>query len=97
MNSRPMAHRLCAFAGVAAVIAITSACGGGEKAPGTSTAPTTTSTATTTAPAPPPPSPTEKQVQPSGGNKFTPTHVEPPAPPTGRRGYLPTDGLQPPG
>jgi hypothetical protein len=28
-------------------------------------------------------------MTPGGPNKFTPTHVEPPAPPTGRRGYLP--------
>jgi hypothetical protein len=70
--------------------AITSACGGGEKAPATSTTPTTTATATTSQPAPPLPAPTEKKIDPSGGNKFTPTHVEPPAPPTGRRGYLPT-------
>jgi hypothetical protein len=33
--------------------------------------------------------PTENQMDPTGGNKFTPTHVEPPPPPTGRRGYLP--------
>jgi hypothetical protein len=92
MKARPLARRLPAFAGVAAIIAmgaITSACGG-EKAPATSTTPTTTATATTSQPAPPPPAPTEKKIDPSGGNKFTPTHVEPPAPPTGRRGYLPT-------
>jgi hypothetical protein len=28
-------------------------------------------------------SPTEKAIEPGGGNKFTPTHVVTPAPPTG--------------
>jgi hypothetical protein len=93
MKSRPVARRLPTFAGVVAIIAmgaLASACGGGEKAPSTSTTSTTTATtATSASPAPPPPSPTEKQMTPGGPNKFTPTHVEPPAPPTGRRGYLP--------
>ncbi|WP_369806778.1 hypothetical protein [Mycobacterium sp. E802] len=61
-----------------------SACGTGEKAPETTTPTTTTTTTMSTSPAPV--APTEKNVVPSGANKFTPTHAGPPAPPTGRHG-----------
>jgi hypothetical protein len=56
------------------------ACGQGEKAPET-TAPTTTTTSTTTpAPSAPPVAPTEKSINPTGGNLFTPGVKAPPAP-----------------
>jgi hypothetical protein len=55
------------------------ACGEGEKAPETTT-PTTTTTSTT-APSAPPVAPTEKSINPTGGNLFTPP-VKAPAAPT---------------
>ncbi|OMC36286.1 hypothetical protein A5740_06565 [Mycobacterium sp. GA-1841] len=84
MRSRRFTRRLVVSAAAAAVVGMTvlSACGTGEKAPET-TAPTTT---TTTSTSPAPAAPTEKNVSPSGANKFTPTHAGPPAPPTGRHG-----------
>jgi multidrug efflux pump subunit AcrA (membrane-fusion protein) len=51
------------------------ACGGGKQAPPTTPTTTTTTTTTTTAPPPPPPSPTEKTINPTGGNLFTPEPV----------------------
>lgn len=86
MQSRTPTRRLAAAAATAAIIGMIglSACGTGEKAPETTTPPTTTTT--TTPSAPPPAEPTEKQVAPGGANSFTPTHVEPAAPPTGRHG-----------
>ncbi|MDF3337395.1 hypothetical protein P3H80_08185 [Mycolicibacterium septicum] len=86
MRSRPSTRRLAAAAASVAIVGMVglSACGTGEKAPET-TSPTPTTTTTTTTP-PPPAAPTEKQVTPGGANRFTPTHVEPAAPPTGRHG-----------
>ena len=56
--------------------ALTSACGnGGNQAPSGTTTPTTTGPAVTTSP-----SPTEKTINPTGGNVFTPTVHAPPAP-----------------
>jgi hypothetical protein len=55
------------------------ACGQGEKAPETTT-PTTTTTSTTTPPSAPPVAPTEKSINPTGGNLFTPPVKAPPAP-----------------
>jgi hypothetical protein len=72
MRSSRLARRLAAVAGGTAIVAmvgLTAACGGGEKAPETSTTPTTSVT------------PTEKSISPSGGNLFTPTVKAPPAPP----------------
>jgi hypothetical protein len=58
------------------MVGLTAACGGGsEKAPETST--TTTTTAPSSAPSV---SPTEKSINPSGGNLFTPPVKAPPAP-----------------
>jgi hypothetical protein len=53
------------------------ACGQGEKAPETTTPTTTTTSTTTTAP---PVAPTEKSINPTGGNLFTPPVKAPPAP-----------------
>ena len=76
MRSNRLARRVAAYAGGAAIVAmvgLTAACGGSsEKAPDTST------TTTTTAPSV---SPTEKSINPTGGNLFTPP-VKAPAAPT---------------
>ncbi|HEX7824309.1 MAG TPA: hypothetical protein VF477_05370 [Mycobacterium sp.] len=68
--------------GLIALGTLTAACGnGGNPAPSsTTTTTTTTTTATTDAPASSAPSPTEKSIDPSGGNLFTPKVVAPPAP-----------------
>jgi hypothetical protein len=56
------------------MVGLTAACGGGaEKAPETSTT-TTTTTPSSTAPL----SPTEKSINPTGGNLFTPPVKAPP-------------------
>ncbi|MGV9797866.1 hypothetical protein ACWDTP_07375 [Mycobacterium sp. NPDC003449] len=89
MKSGQLARRLTIAAGGAAVIGMisfTAACGTEEKAPETTTPTTTTTTTTTTAPpetpAPPPPvEPTEKSINPTGGNLFTPS-VKAPGPAT---------------
>jgi hypothetical protein len=57
--------------------ALTAACSTGNEAPSSTT---TTTTTTTTPPSSAPASPTEKSIDPSGGNLFTPTVVAPPAP-----------------
>ncbi|MGV0813246.1 hypothetical protein ABQF34_14890 [Mycolicibacterium boenickei] len=90
MKSGQLTRRLTVIAGGAAVIGMisfTAACGTEEeKGPETTTPTTTTTTTTTTAPpatpAPPPPvTPTEKSINPTGGNLFTPD-VKAPRPPT---------------
>jgi hypothetical protein len=80
MKSGRLARRLAATAGMGAIIAMgaLTACGEGEKAPETTT-PTTTTTTTTT-PSAPPVAPTEKSINPTGGNLFTPPVKAPPAP-----------------
>lgn len=68
------------LAGVAAAIA---GCGGtGSNEPSTTTTTTTITTTTTTQPSTPsvpPPAPTEKGINPTGGNLYTPTVHAPPA------------------
>src|SRR6201991_5315305 len=66
--------------GVAASIA--SCSGNGSNAPSTTQSPTTTTTTATQSPTPgaPPPAPTEKSINPTGGNRFTPTVRAPSAP-----------------
>jgi hypothetical protein len=75
MDSRLLGRRVAAISGLSAIVAmgaITAACAKQEqKAPET----TTTTTTTTTAPAP-----TEKSINPTGGNLFTPPVVAPAAP-----------------
>ncbi|MCW2518766.1 MAG: hypothetical protein JWR46_1385 [Mycobacterium sp.] len=79
MRSNRLARRVAAYAGGAAIVAmvgLTAACGGGsQKAPETST--TTTTTAPSSAPSV---TPTEKSINPTGGNLFTPPVKAPPAP-----------------
>jgi type IV secretory pathway VirB10-like protein len=75
-------RRLSAVAGIGAIIAmgtIMAACAKEEKkAPETTT--TTTTTTTTSPSAAPPVAPTEKSINPTGGNLFTPPVYAPPAP-----------------
>jgi hypothetical protein len=81
MNSRRFGQRIGVFAGGAAIITmigLTAACGGGGKESPSST--TTTTTTTTTSEAPVTPSPTEKSINPTGGNLFTPPVTATPAP-----------------
>lgn len=77
MDSRLLGRRIAAVSGVTAFIAmgaLTAACGKKEeKAPETTTTTTTTTSVTTAAP-------TEKSINPTGGNLFTPPVVAPGAP-----------------
>ena len=82
MDSRLLGRRLVAISGLSAIIAmgaITAACAKEEKAPETTTTTTTTTTPATTG-AGAPPSPSEKSINPTGGNLFTPPVYAPPAP-----------------
>ncbi|MFG1933331.1 hypothetical protein ACGFK1_22195 [Mycobacterium sp. NPDC048908] len=80
MMSGRTARRLAATAAMGATIGMgaLTACGEGEKAPETTT-PTTTTTTSATTPAPAP-APTEKSINPTGGNLFTPPVKAPSAP-----------------
>jgi hypothetical protein len=83
MSSNPFTRRLVAVVGGGALIAMgafVAGCGNnGEQTPSTTT---TTTTTTTTPPSSSaaPPSPTEKGINPTGGNLFTPDIKAPPAP-----------------
>ena len=78
-----MARRVAALVGGAAVVTmvgLTASCAKDEeKAPETSTTTTTTTSAPATS-APPTVAPTEKSINPTGGNLFTPPVKAPPAP-----------------
>ena len=83
MDSRFSARRLAAISGLCAVIAMgamTAACAKEEKAPETTTTTTTTTTTPATTGAGAPPSPSEKSINPTGGNLFTPPVQATPAP-----------------
>ena len=84
MDSHLSGRRLAAVAGGGAIVAmvgLTASCAKEEqKAPETSTITTTTTTPTTTSPPAPAPAPTEKSINPTGGNLFTPPVYAPPAP-----------------
>jgi hypothetical protein len=81
-----IARRVAALVGGAAVVTmvgLTASCAKEEpKAPETSTTTTTTTTTSAATPAPPPPAPpvapTEKSINPTGGNLFTPPVKAPP-------------------
>jgi len=81
MRSHRLARRVAAYAGGAAVVAmvgLTAACGGSsDKAPETTTPTTTTAPSSSSAPSV---TPTEKSINPTGGNLFTPPVKAPPAP-----------------
>jgi hypothetical protein len=81
MTSHRFGRRLALIAGGAAIVAMgtLTACGGGGKESPSSTT-TTTTTTTTSAPASSAPSPTEKSIDPTGGNLFTPPVTATPAP-----------------
>jgi hypothetical protein len=83
MKSQRIVRRVSAVAGglaIVAMVGLSASCAKEEKkAPETSTT-TTTTTPTTTSPAPPAPAPTEKSINPTGGNLFTPPVYAPPAP-----------------
>jgi hypothetical protein len=66
-------RRVAAGLGIAAIVSMgaLTACGGGESGGPSSTTTTTTTTA---------PSPTEKSINPTGGNSFSPPVKAPPAP-----------------
>jgi len=89
MRSGRMARRLIATAGMGAIIAmgVLSACAREAPAPEPSTV-TKTVTETAATPAPPPPAPTEKSINPTGGNLFSPP-VKAPGPPTPAPGNEP--------
>jgi hypothetical protein len=78
MKQGLLTRRVAAGLGIAAVISMgaLTACGGGGKEGPSSTTPTTTSTTTSA----PPVSSTEKSINPTGGNLFTPPVKAPPAP-----------------
>jgi len=82
MESQRIVRRVSAVAGglaIVAMVGLSASCAKQEqKAPETST--TTTTTTTTSAAPPPAPSPTEKSINPTGGNLFTPPVYAPPAP-----------------
>ena len=82
MMSGRTARRLAATAAMGAIIGMgaLTACGEGEKAPETTTPTTTTTTSETTSAPAPAPAPTEKSINPTGGNLFTPPVKAPPAP-----------------
>jgi type IV secretory pathway VirB10-like protein len=85
MESQRIVRRVSAVAGglaIVAMVGLSASCAKEEeKAPETSTTTTTTTQVTTSAPAPAPaPAPTEKSINPTGGNLFTPPVYAPPAP-----------------
>ncbi|KAA0099004.1 hypothetical protein CIW49_11515 [Mycolicibacterium sp. P1-18] len=81
MRSHRLARRVAAYAGGAAVVAmvgLTAACGGSsDKAPDTTPTTTTAPSSSSSAPSV---TPTEKSINPTGGNLFTPPVKAPPAP-----------------
>jgi hypothetical protein len=85
MESQRIVRRVSAVAGglaIVAMVGLSASCDTEEeKAPETTTTTTTTTQTTTPPPAPPPaPAPTEKSINPTGGNLFTPPVYAPPAP-----------------
>jgi len=79
-----MIRRFSAVAGgfaIVTMVGLSASCAKEEeKAPETSTTTTTTAPTTTSPPAAPPVAPTEKSINPTGGNLFTPPVYAPPAP-----------------
>jgi hypothetical protein len=77
-----LARVVAGAAVLAGLAASTASCSGnGSNAPSTTQSPTTTTTTTQSATqGAPPPAPTEKSINPTGGNLFTPTVLAPAAP-----------------
>ena len=85
MNTLRTRSSLAVVAATVALVGLAAGCSGTkQEAPTTTTTPTTT-TPTTVMPQPTV-EPSEKDLSPTGPNKFTPTHVVTPAPPTGGQG-----------
>ena len=83
MDSGLSGRRFVAVATLSAAIAMgamTAACAKEEKAPPATTTTTTTTTTTATSGAGAPTAPSEKSINPTGGNLFTPPVVATPAP-----------------
>src|SRR5258705_4371205 len=84
MESQRIVRCVSAVAGglaIVAMVGLSASCAKKEeKAPETSTTTTTTTPTTTSPAAPPTPVPTEKSINPTGGNLFTPPVYAPPAP-----------------
>lgn len=84
MDSGRSVRRIVVVAGGAALIALgalTAGCGtSGKQAPSSTTTPTTSATTSAPPTTSAVPAPTEKSINPTGGNLFTPTVVAPPAP-----------------
>jgi hypothetical protein len=84
MESQRIVRRVSAVAGglaIVAMVGLSASCAKEEKkAPETSTTTTTTTQTTTSPPAAPAPAPTEKSINHTGGNLFTPPVYAPPAP-----------------
>lgn len=80
-SNRRLARRIAAAVGGAAIVTmvgLTAGCGEEKKAPETPTSTTPSSSSPTSSA--PPVSPTEKSINPTGGNLFTPPVKAPPAP-----------------
>lgn len=82
MRSGRLARRIAAAAGGTAIISmgLLTACGQGGKAPQTTTPATTTATTSATTTSAPTVAPTQKSINPTGGNLFTPPVKATPAP-----------------
>jgi hypothetical protein len=84
MESQRIVRRVSAVAGglaIVAMVGLSASCAKEQqKAPETSTTTTTTTPTTSPAAPPPAPAPTEKSINPTGGNLFTPPVYAPPAP-----------------
>jgi hypothetical protein len=82
-------RKTVAVAGFAALAIVLGACSsGGEKAPESTTSTPTTQSSSAPSSSAPAPSPTEKSINPTGGNLFTPD-VKAPGPQTAAPGNLP--------
>ncbi len=77
VRSNRLRMAVAAGATLIAVGGLATGCGKGNQGPSTSTTPITTTTTTPTSAAP---SPTEKGINPTGGNLFTPGVTATPAP-----------------
>jgi len=75
-------QRVALAAAAAALVGLGAGCTSTKEGPAPST--TTPSTTVTTSTTAPEVAPSEKNIDPSGANKFTPTHIVLPPPPTGR-------------
>jgi hypothetical protein len=84
MTSNRICYRAIAVAGGAGLItisALTAGCANNEnQAPSTTTTTTTTTATTSPSSTQPPAAPTEKSLNPTGGNLFSPQVIAPPAP-----------------